>query len=49
MLYKNVSFVQKAQIHTAKDFLLNHVLKEIPFKINQIQVDSGIKFLGNFE
>ena len=39
----------RADRQTDKDFLLNHVLKEFPFKINQIQVDSGIKFLGNFE
>ena len=39
----------RADSQTAKDFLLKHVLKEFPFKINQIQVDSGIKFLDNFE
>ena len=39
----------RADSQTAKDFLLNHVLKEFTFKINQIQVDSGIKFLDNFE
>ena len=39
----------RADSQTAKDFLLNHVLKEFHFKINQIQVDSGIKFLDNFE
>ena len=39
----------RADSQTAKDFLLKHVLKEFPFKINQIQVDSGSKFLDNFE
>ena len=40
----------RADSQTAKDFLLNHILKEFPFKINQIQVDCGIKkFLDNFE
>ena len=34
----------RADSQTAKDFLLNHVLKEFHFKNNQIQVDSGIKF-----
>ena len=38
----------QADSQTSKDFLLNHVLKEFHFKINQIQVDSGSKFLGNF-
>ena len=33
----------RADSQTAKDFLLNHVLKEFPFKINQIQVHSGSK------
>ena len=39
----------QADSQTSKDFLLNHILKEFPFKINQIQVDSSSKFLGNFE
>ena len=39
----------RADSQTAKDFLLKHVLKEFHFKNNQIQVDSGIKFLDNFE
>ena len=39
----------RADSQTAKDFLLKYVLKEFHFKNNQIQVDSGIKFLGNFE
>ena len=34
----------RADSQTAKDFLLKHVLKEFPFKINQFQVNSGIKF-----
>ena len=36
----------QADSQTAKDFLLNYVLKEFPFKINQIQVYSGSKFLA---
>ena len=39
----------RADSQTAKDFLLNHVLKEFPFKINQIQVDGNSEFMDNFE
>ena len=38
----------RADSQTAKDFLLNHVLKEFPFKINQIQVDCS-EFMAHFE